>query len=156
MCSGADSLGGRALETIGLVCLYGLTCFDDIRTRQVQTIEIILFAVVGIIFNLCTHTNSVLSLIGGVGVGALVLLFSILTDEKIGKGDAYIIMVTGLYLGFMNTLVLLWISSILAAVIGMIIIRKYDKCLNQELPFVPFLLLGYLCLYIMQMIGGIL
>ena len=126
------------METIGLVFLYGMTSFDDIRTRQVQLLEIIVFAVIGIIFNLYERTNSLASIIGGVLIGVAVLLFSILTNEKIGKGDAYIIMVTGLYLGFMNTLVLLWISSIFAAVIGMIILRKYDNSMQKELPFVPF------------------
>ena len=143
------------METIGLVFLYGITSFDDIRTRQVQLLEIIVFAVIGIIFNLYDRTNSLASIIGGVLIGVAVLLFSILTNEKIGKGDAYIIMVTGLYLGFMNTLVLLWISSIFAAVIGMIILRKYDNSMQKELPFVPFLLLGYISICVLRLMGGV-
>ena len=143
------------METIGLVFLYGMTSFDDIRTRQVQVLEIIVFAVIGIIFNLYERTNSLASIIGGVLIGVAVLLFSILTNEKIGKGDAYIIMVTGLYLGFMNTLVLLWISSIFAAVIGMIILRKYDNSMQKELPFVPFLLLGYISICVLRLMGGV-
>lgn len=143
------------METIGLVFLYGMTSFDDIRTRQVQLLEIIVFAVIGIIFNLYERTNSLASIIGGVLIGVAVLLFSILTNEKIGKGDAYIIMVTGLYLGFMNTLVLLWISSIFAAVIGMIILRKYDNSMQKELPFVPFLLLGYISICVLRLMGGV-
>lgn len=143
------------METIGLVFLYGITSFDDIRTRQVQLLEIIVFAVIGIIFNLYDRTNSLASIIGGVLIGVAVLLFSILTNEKIGKGDAYIIMVTGLYLGFMNTLVLLWISSIFAAVIGMIILRKCDNSMQKELPFVPFLLLGYISICVLRLMGGV-
>lgn len=143
------------METIGLVFLYGITSFDDIRTRQVQLLEIIVFAVIGIIFNLYDRTNSLASIIGGVLIGVAVLLFSILTNEKIGKGDAYIIMVTGLYLGFMNTLVLLWISSIFAAVIGMIVLRKYDNSMQKELPFVPFLLLGYISICVLRLMGGV-
>ena len=155
MCSRTGPLGGRTLETIGLVFLYGITSFDDIRTRQVQLLEIIVFAVIGIIFNLYDRTNSLASIIGGVLIGVAVLLFSILTNEKIGKGDAYIIMVTGLYLGFMNTLVLLWISSIFAAVIGMIVLRKYDNSMQKELPFVPFLLLGYISICVLRLMGGV-
>ena len=143
------------METIGLVFLYGITSFDDIRTRQVQLLEIIVFAVIGIIFNLYDRTNSLASIIGGVLIGVAVLLFSILTNEKIGKGDAYIIMVTGLYLGFMNTLVLLWISSIFAAVIGMIVLRKCDNSMQKELPFVPFLLLGYISICVLRLMGGV-
>ena len=63
-----------------------------------------------------------------------------------GMGDAFIIMVTGLYLGFMDTLILLWISSVLAAVFGIITIRIYDNK-EKELPFVPFLLIGFIIQY---------
>lgn len=148
------SLGGRVLESLGLVCLYGLTSFDDIRTKQVRLNEIIIFAVLGIALNIAFPSKSALSILGGVGVGLGLLIFSILSKEKIGKGDAYIIMVTGLYLGFINTLVLLWISCIFAAVIGVITLRKYDNSKCQELPFVPFLLMGYLSLFTLQMFRG--
>ncbi len=87
-------------------------------------------------------------------VGLMVYLFSVLTKEKIGKGDALVVMVTGLYLGFQNTLLLVWLSTILAAVIGSIIIRKNNVNTDFEIPFVPFLLMGYLIIYFISCIGG--
>ncbi len=87
-------------------------------------------------------------------VGLMVYLFSVLTKEKIGKGDALVVMVTGLYLGFQNTLLLVWLSTILAAVIGSIIIRKNNVNTDFEIPFVPFLLMGYLIIYFISCVGG--
>ena len=87
-------------------------------------------------------------------VGLMVYLFSVLTKEKIGKGDAFVVMVTGLYLGFQNTLLLVWLSTILAAVIGSIIIRKNNVNTDFEIPFVPFLLMGYLIIYFISCVGG--
>ncbi len=140
------------MEAFGLVCLYGFTAYDDFRTRQIKLLEIIVFAVIGVLINIVNAKYSFVSIIGGVAVGAAILVFSILSKEKIGKGDALIVMVSGLYLGFMNTLVLVWLSSILAAATGVVVIRKYDNGTNRELPFVPFILLAYL---IMVAVGGL-
>ena len=143
------------MEVLGLVCLYSLTAFDDLKERQVRVIEIIIFGIIGIFINIFGKSHSIESVIGGVMVGGLVLIFSYLSNEKIGKGDAFLIMVTGLYLGFRETLTLLWISSILAAVIGTIIVKKYKAKEDMELPFVPFLLIGYLLIVLLGKLGGI-
>ena len=143
------------MEVFGLVCLYGLTALDDLRERQVSIIEIIIFGVIGIILNILCKNHSITSVMGGVMIGCLVMIFSYLSNEKIGKGDALLILVTGLYLGFRGTLTLLWISSILAAVIGTIIVKRYKAREDMELPFVPFLLIGYLLIISLEKLGGI-
>lgn len=143
------------METLGLVCLYGITSLDDIKTKHVQLLEIIAFGLLGIIYNIVYKPHSVASLLGGVAIGLFVMVFSVLSKEKIGKGDAYIIMVTGLYLGFMDTALLLWISSVMAFLAGIVIIRKYDNR-EMEIPFVPFLLLGYLFMFAVENLRGVL
>lgn len=143
------------MEVFGLVCMFGITAFDDIRTKQVRLIEIVIFGILGVAYNLIFKPYPISSVVGGVAVGAAVLIFSIASKEKIGKGDAYIIMVAGLFLGFMNTMLLLWLSSIYAAIIGLLLMQKYKGVLEKELPFIPFLLLGYLTLYANQTIRGV-
>ncbi len=142
------------MEAIGLICFYGLATWDDVRSKKVRVIEIIIFGIVGLIIDFSIRPYSFLSILGGVMVGLMVYLFSVLTKEKIGKGDALVVMVTGLYLGFQNTLLLVWLSTVLAAVIGSIIIRKNNVNTDFEIPFVPFLLMGYLIIYFISCIGG--
>ncbi len=144
------------MEALGLVCMYGLTTVDDIRTRQIRMFQVVFFGIIGIVLEVINKHHSWNSIIGGVCVGLVMLAFSILTKEKIGKGDAYIVIVSGLYLGFMDTLILLWLSSIYATVIGFFVIRKYDNDLAYEIPFIPFLLMGYITLIIIHHFGGIL
>ena len=36
------------MREIGLIIFYGLTAFDDIRTKQVRILEIIVFGILGI------------------------------------------------------------------------------------------------------------
>lgn len=142
------------METFGLICLYGIAAVDDIKTREVRVIEIVIFGMLGIIFNIICRPYSMVSIAGGVGIGLLILIFSLLTRGKIGAGDAYIIMVTGLFLGFINTAILLWVSSILAAIYGICMVRICGRSMRMELPFVPFLLIGYLLLNMMRILGG--
>ena len=143
------------METVGLVCLYGLTAFDDIRTKQVKVLEIMFFGVLGILFNLICKPYSLINVAGGVMVGGLLYLFSVLSKEKIGKGDSLIVMVSGLFLGFHNTLLLLWVSSLIAAIIGTVIVKKHGKEMDLELPFIPFLLIGYLVICMANTLGGL-
>lgn len=143
------------MREIGLFIFYGLTAFDDIKTKQVRMLEIIVFGILGIIVNIVWPVNSFESIICGLLVGIVLYLFSILTNEKIGKGDCFIIMVSGLYLGFIDVLVLIWISSLLALIYGLITIKRLKKDSSYEMPFVPFLLSGFLLMYAVHSFGSL-
>ena len=142
------------MEAVGLVCLLSITAVDDIKSRQVRVLEIIFFGLIGIIFNMIRKPHSLPSVLGGVMVGTLVYIFSILSKEKIGRGDGLVLMAVGIYLGFADTLELLWVSTILAAIIGTIFVKKHKANMDIELPFVPFLLMGYLLLFAFKELGG--
>ncbi len=143
------------MEVYGLVCLYCLTTFDDLKDRRVKVSEILIFGAIGIIINIVYRPNDLLSILGGVMIGVLLYLFSIISKERIGKGDALLIMVTGLYLGFKDTLLLLWLSMVLAAIVGTIYVRKHHVKMDVELPFVPFLLIGYVVMFMVTNLGGL-
>ena len=118
-------------------------------------LEIIVFGILGIIVNILWPVKSFESIICGLLVGIVLYLFSILTNEKIGKGDCFIIMVSGLYLGFIDVLVLIWISSLLALIYGLITIKRLKKDSSYEMPFVPFLLSGFLLMYAVHSFGSL-
>ncbi|MBR5952554.1 MAG: hypothetical protein IKZ85_04705, partial [Pseudobutyrivibrio sp.] len=64
-------------------------------------------------------------------------------------------MVSGLYLGFIDVLILIWISSFLALIYGLIKIKKLKKDSSYEIPFVPFLLSGFLLMYGIHSFGSL-
>ena len=144
------------METLGLMCLYTITAYEDVRTRTIYVEPAIVFGVLGLIINIFTKQYTYMSLFGGFLVGGVVYLFSILSKGKIGKGDALIVAVTGLYIGFVNTIVLLWISSVLALIFGLIVVKKNKYAMDYELPYVPFLLVGYGILLTVSTIRGVL
>lgn len=135
------------MREIGLILLYGLTSFDDLKTKQVRVFEIVSFGILGIVLNVISPMNSIYSIIGAILVGVVLYIFSVFSKEKIGKGDAMIVMVSGLYLGFTNVMILLWISSLLALIVGLITMKKFKVDSSYEIPFVPFLMSGFLIMY---------
>ena len=137
------------MESFGLAILYSITAFDDLRTRQVRVMELIVFAVLGLLIDLFSPTYSWLSILGGVSIGMVLMVVSYFSKEKIGMGDALIVAVSGLYLGFVNTLILLWLSSSLTSIYG--VIKK-----KQELPFIPFLTVAYVIMLMIHQMGGLL
>lgn len=143
------------MEQVAVLIMLGICSYSDIKSKQIPVIQLCVFGILGVIMHLFNSQQNWISLILGIGIGAILYVYSLLSQEKLGKGDAMIVMVIGIYMGFMKTLELLWISSIFAAGVGivMIIYKKQKK--NYEIPFVPFLMAGYLYLLAHQAIAGI-
>lgn len=101
------------------------------------------------------HTVSIPDRIGGLIIGAMVILISVVTSGKIGLGDGMLLCVTGLGLGFWGNLELFALALFLAAVLSIIllVLRLADR--KKSIPFVPFLLLSYLFLIVANMKAGV-
>ena len=138
------------MEAAVLLGLLGVCSFEDVRSREIRSIIVLLGGVVGISFHVFNAKQSLLSVVGGLIVGILMLILSIASGEKVGKGDAVLIMVTGIYLGFWQNLVLLWAAALMAGVYGLYNIFVHGKNFKSEMPFVPFLLVAYVCLLFME------
>lgn len=88
--------------------------------------------------------RGIVDCIGGLAVGLAALLISRATGGKIGLGDGIILCVTGLGLGFWSNLELFGIALFLAAVLSIILLALRLVNRKQSIPFIPFLLAGYL------------
>lgn len=103
----------------------------------------------GLLLAVCIFFSKDISLtdrLAGVLVGAAVMLLSYITGGKIGMADGIVLCVTGAGLGFWGNMELFCLALMLAAVISIIllILRKANR--NMCLPFIPFILTGYLIL----------
>jgi len=94
-----------------------------------------------------------MSRVGGLIVGLTVILISKITAGKIGMGDGILLCVTGLGLGFWANMELFGIALSLAAVLSIVllILRLVDR--KKSIPFIPFLFVGYLILFVSS--GGV-
>jgi leader peptidase (prepilin peptidase)/N-methyltransferase len=116
---------------------------QDVLKKKIFLWIIIVGAVfVGLCLPFC-NTVSVIDRIGGFAIGLSVAVISIATEGKIGMGDALLLCVTGLGLGFWGNLELFAIALLLAAILSIVLLvfRLADR--KKSIPFVPFLLVGY-------------
>lgn len=84
------------------------------------------------------------NLFSGVLFALLIWLVVKISKEKaMGEGDVYLVLIIGLILGWPQTLVSYFATLILGSVISLIISKYIGKFKGVIIPFVPFLLLGF-------------
>ena len=130
---------------LGMLSLYAV---EDIRKKRISVRYLWIFGVAGIAINLFQRSISVPDMLLGAAVGAALVAVSLLTRGSIGLGDGFLLMTAGVFMGGSSVLELLFISLLYAALVslGMLAFRRWKR--KREIPFVPFLLLGYLTMMI--------
>ena len=139
------------LEIIKIVVLGVFLLIEGIRDLQkhkVSMITVMIAGILGVIFQFGIIQENGLKIIGGILIGIVLLSLAKITREKIGYGDGWIFVVTGIYMGFRNNMYLLLLSLFLASLVSicLLVFKKVNK--KTELPFVPFILPGYLLLLV--------
>lgn len=139
------------LEIIKIVVLGVFLLIEGIRDLQkhkVSIITVMIAGILGVIFQFGIIQENGLKIIGGILIGIVLLLLAKMTREKIGYGDGWIFVVTGIYMGFRNNMYLLLLSLFLASLVSicLLVFKKVNK--KTELPFVSFILPGYLLLFV--------
>lgn len=122
--------------------LVGMTVMD-MKWKRVSAMALLACCALGWIFVLYRGDELSEPLMGMIP-GAILYLVSVLSHEKIGKGDALLFLCAGIYLGFWKTISLLWISVLLSGIFGAFLILVKKKSPEYEIPFVPFVLCGFL------------
>lgn len=77
---------------------------------------------------------------GGLLVGCVLLLGAAVTKECIGAGDGLLFCVTGIYLGFWQNFLLLFLASLCAAVCALVFLIRKKFGWQGRIPFAPFVL----------------
>lgn len=101
----------------------------------------------GLISTVCIPFCNDISLInrmGGMAVGACVILLSFITGGKIGTGDGIILCITGLGLGLWGNMELFCLALFLAAGLSIILLALRKANRKMGIPFIPFIFAGYL------------
>lgn len=139
------------LEIIKIVVLGVFLLIEGIRDLQkhkVSMITVMIAGILGVIFQFGIIQENGLKIIGGILIGIVLLSLAKITREKIGYGDGWIFVVTGIYLGFHSNMYLLLLSLFLASLVSicLLVFKKVNK--KTELPFVSFVLPSYLLLFV--------
>lgn len=131
------------IQSYVLLGTLGVHSIEDIRQKKI-TVTITLFSgILGILMHLVFQNQSIFTMLTGVFSGSLILLFSYLSKGKIGMGDGIVLMLTGLYLGLKENILLMLISFLAAGAWGLFLVTVRHTKKSERIPFVPFLFLGY-------------
>lgn len=139
------------LEIIKIIVLGVFLLIEGIRDLQkhkVSMITVMIAGILGVIFQFGIIQENGLKIIGGILIGIVLLSLAKITREKIGYGDGWIFVVTGIYLGFRGNIYLLLLSLFLASLVSIYLLVFKMANRKTELPFVSFLLPSYLLLFV--------
>ena len=135
------------LKEICVLGFLGFNTWTDIRRKEVSLAAAAVFAAAALGWSIYIGRISPEFFIPA-GIGSLFLAVSVMTKGALGMGDGWLMMALGTVLETGEFLAMLLIGMGCSAVWAGILLVIRRKGMNTEIPFVPFLLLGY--------IGGVL
>lgn len=121
-----------------------LAAVEDFKEKEIKLNYILAIAVIGMSYLLLSSQRNIADVIGGVAIGLIMIVISILSDGQIGKGDGMIMSAVGLMVGFRTGLIMLCIASLIQSFISIIMLCTKKGNKRTAIPFVPSLLAGYI------------
>ena len=91
--------------------------------------------------------------LAGISIGVLLVGAAFVSRQKVGYGDGLVFAVCGLYLGFWENFSLLFLSLVLCALGGLVLMALGKVKKGQALPFVPFVMCAYVCAVFFEAVG---
>lgn len=117
--------------------------YTDIKSRCVMMIPIYICFFIAAVEYYFPQQDTLISMWGLVP-GAILLIIGNASKGAIGSGDAYIVMVIGIFMGLKTTFEILMIGSVISALYCIFIIVTKGKDSKDSIPFVPFIFSGFL------------
>lgn len=128
---------------VAITCILGVLAVVDFKKKQVSNVFLLIVSGIVIINYVIFRPITMVSLVGGILIGTVLLGISYITRQKIGVGDGLLIMILGAYLGFEGIGVVLLYALTLSAIWSglLMIIKKVNR--NYTIAFIPFIFVGY-------------
>ncbi|HIR53685.1 MAG TPA: prepilin peptidase [Candidatus Onthovicinus excrementipullorum] len=156
-CAQIFQWGGSGIDTIGFikVAVTALIMMSaaviDLFTKKIPSFLPILFLIAGTImlaveFIYMRESFLILlagSLVGLVGGFLVLLLLSFITKGGLGMGDVKLVAAMGYLSGIAASFYSFFFATVLCLIVTLVLLISKRKKLKDELPFGPFLYLGY-------------
>lgn len=128
-----------------VIILFLLVCsYYDIKEKIIYTNICVLFFLASIIVELVILNKGLTVLMCGIIPAVFVFVISIISNESIGKGDAFIFLVIGIILGVIETFVVFIMALVITVIYSIPLIVFKQKNLKISLPFSPFILTSFI------------
>jgi len=137
------------METIVTIGIFVLASVSDIRSKDIALCIPLIGIVIGVTFMIFNGAKA--DNINGIIIGVGIMLVSLLVKD-FGMGDGFMALALGILQGAVICMETLIIAALLTLVVGGIIMLVKKEKEKLYLPFVPFMLVGFITTNI---IGGI-
>ena len=124
---------------IGLVW----NCIWDLWKRQVCIPVILSMSICGLVLRLWTQGEVWRSILFALIPGLVCLLLSLLFSQQIGCGDAWMVLGLGFLLEAEQLIRICMYAILCGGVAALVLLCLFRKKGSYEIPFVPFLLIGF-------------
>lgn len=115
---------------------------SDARRKEIPLAPGIVCAA-GIVILQVWRGGSVFIWFSGILVGIFLYAVSMISRGQVGRGDAFVYLITGTALGFAENLELLLVSLTLASIAALYLLVIRKKAGKYRIPFVPFTAAAY-------------
>ncbi len=132
-------------RTVLLLVLAG-AAFMDVRDLSLPIWFITAAGVVGTTLQLISGQVLFYEILLGLIPGLCMLGVSFLSRRSVGLGDALMMTVAGTFLGFSDTVWLMLASFSICALASLYLMIFLKKKGRSTIPFMPFMLSGYICI----------
>lgn len=123
--------------------LLTLASWNDWR-RKVVSVNLLVVMNLAAICKVIACRDSIGEVLLGVLIGLGFFLISKWSQEQIGYGDSWLILILGIYAGGKRILLLLFVASLGAALFSLIFCLLYHWNRKFSIPFIPFLTVAFL------------
>lgn len=137
------------LTQVILLCFLVWGTWYDLRTGGFPAVGLAGFGAAGLAASFLEKSKSLWDMAGGLAVGAALLGISLLHPEKIGDGDGFFLLVTGILLGFWGNVALLFYSLLPVALYGLLCAVSGRPFRGRYVPLAPFALVAGLGMMIL-------
>ena len=115
----------------------------DIRQMKIDVRAAIIVFIFDIVVGLTCYGRHIESMAIGAIVGGLLIFLAWVSRQRIGYGDGIIFVVIGICMEPLELIGILWCSTLLAGIYGMIKIIVCKKGRDYKLPLIPFVTAAY-------------
>ncbi|MDD6037849.1 MAG: prepilin peptidase [bacterium] len=137
------------IQQVVVLVLLAICAKHDIQNQRLHVNVILFFGIIGILLHMIFRRQTIADMLLGMFIGAALILVSKWTGGKLGLGDGLLLTVVGIYLGFEENLVLLFLGSTLCALWALYLVAVKKKSKEDRIAFVPFLLTAYMAMLVM-------
>lgn len=129
-------------EEMVTVVFLGYSAWTDWKKHEISLPLTGIYASVGLIYSFMSG-REIQDILIPIVTGAVFLAASVITRGDLGMGDGWVLLALGCMTGTMVYLRTLGIGLFLSAVVSALLLTVFHRNRKTEIPFIPFLFLGY-------------